>query len=98
MSDPFPIPLKLVMSGGLLATPKPADVGIKVLRNDGNNEPQWGDSPAAATFVVLTADPLAPDDLTYWVVKEGSIPDMYLSLKARIGGVTYNIARLHVVA
>jgi hypothetical protein len=45
-----------------------------------------------ASDEVLTADPVAPDDDTWWVVREGTSPAMTLSMKARIAGSTVTIA------
>jgi hypothetical protein len=47
----------------------------------------------APAFVVLTADPGAPADDTWWVVREGAGPTT-VSVKARIGGVTQIIAQM----
>lgn len=97
MSDPFPIPLAIVLDRGpALATPDSATSGVLVLRNDGSNKPQWGQSPAAATFTVLTNDPLAPDDDTYWVVRQGTSPNQTLALRARVNGVTHQIAGITI--
>lgn len=45
------------------------------------------------TFIVLTADPVSPSDDTWWVVREGVNPTT-VSVKARIGGVTYIVAQM----
>jgi hypothetical protein len=42
---------------------------------------------------VLTADPGAPANDTWWMVRTGSSPTT-VSLKARIGGVTYVVAAM----
>lgn len=49
--------------------------------------------PAGGLFMLLTADPAAPSDDTFWMVREGSAPTT-VSLKARIGGVTYVVASM----
>lgn len=45
-----------------------------------------------STLVLLTADPGAPADDTWWAVREGASPNMIVSIKARIAGVTVTIA------
>ena len=44
------------------------------------------------TGMLLTQDPVNPPDDVFWVVREGTSPTMVLSLKGRVGGVTYTIA------
>lgn len=43
---------------------------------------------------VLTTDPATPSNDTYWVVREGTSPAQTISLKVRIGGVTYTVAAI----
>lgn len=50
---------------------------------------EWVNAPPApATFEVLTADPVAPENNRYWM----SIVNGFLSLKARISGNTVPVA------
>ncbi len=48
---------------------------------------------AGSTFTLLTADPASPTNDTWWVVRSGSSPTT-VSVKARIGGVTYTVASM----
>lgn len=44
------------------------------------------------TGTLLTRDPVNPQNDTFWVVREGTSPNMSVSLKGRIAGITYTIA------
>ncbi len=92
MSNPFPIPLSIMLSNGSrLATP-PASSGVQTLQNDGSNEPRWVAAGSVSGLQVLIADPIAPVDDTAWIVKSGTSPSQTISLKCRIDGVTVTIA------
>lgn len=45
---------------------------------------------------VRTADPVSPDNDTFWLVRTGASPAMNVAVKARIGGVTYTIASITI--
>lgn len=48
----------------------------------------------SGSLPLLTADPASPADDTWWAVREGTSPTQDVSIKARIGGVTYVIAAI----
>ena len=75
----------------------------------GSNNPAWaqitltngvtGVLPAAnmsTEQTLLTADPGAPTNDTWWVVRTGASPTMTVALKARIAGATYTIASITI--
>lgn len=75
----------------------------------GSNNPAWaqitltngvtGVLPAAnmsTEQTLLTADPGAPTNDTWWVVRTGTSPTMTVALKARIAGATYTIASITI--
>lgn len=45
---------------------------------------------------VLTADPGAPDDDTFWVRRTGASPAMDVELRVRVAGTTYTIASITI--
>lgn len=51
-------------------------------------------APLAAAVQVRSADPTNPVNGTFWVVSEGVSPAATLSVKARMGGVTYTIGSI----
>jgi hypothetical protein len=92
MSNPFPIPLAIMLSNGSrLATP-PASSGTFVLNNNGSNEPVWAAAGTVAGMQLLTTDPIPAVDDTVWAVREGTSPSMTVAIRARIAGVTVTIA------
>ncbi len=92
MSNPFPIPLAIMLSNGSrLATP-PASAGVQTLQNDGSNEPRWVAAGSVAGMQLLTSDPVPAVDDTVWAVREGTSPSMTVAIRARISGVTVTIA------
>lgn len=57
------------------------------------NGTDWVNNPAS-TLQLLTADPGAPANDTWWAVRVGTSPTQDVSVKARIGGVTTTIAEV----
>ena len=47
---------------------------------------------ATPPFTLLTADPGAPSDDTWWMVRTGTTPTMRVAIKVRISGATYEVA------
>ena len=88
MSNPFPIPLAIMLSNGSrLATP-PASSGTFQLNNNGSNEPVWAAAGSTSAITMLTSDPVPAIDGTAWIVYTGTSPTQIVSLKVRLGGVT----------
>jgi hypothetical protein len=52
----------------------------------------------ASTFDILTADPVSPANMTWWVVSEGSVPTQVISLKVRVGGNTLTLMSITVTS
>jgi hypothetical protein len=92
MSNPFPIPLAIMLSNGSrLATP-PASSGTFQLNNNGSNEPIWAAAGSVSTLQILSSDPIPAVDGTVWVSAIGTSPSQVIALKARIDGATVVIA------
>jgi hypothetical protein len=53
-----------------------------------------GSGGSSGTSTVLTADPVAPADDTFWVVRTGTSPTQLISVKARINGTTVTLAEI----
>ncbi len=92
MSNPFPIPLAIMLSNGSrLATP-PATSGTFTLNSNGSNEPIWAAAGSVSTLQVLDANPLPLVEGTVWVVKSGTSPSQQIILRGYIDGSLVDIA------
>ncbi len=92
MSNPFPIPLAIMLSNGSrLATP-PTSAGVQTLQNDGTNEPRWVVAGSVSALVVLASDPFPPVEGSAWIVATGTSPTATISLKAYRDGAAHTIA------
>ena len=92
MSNPFPIPLAIMLSNGSrLATP-PATSGTFVLNSNGSNEPIWAAEGSVSNLQVLDANPFPLVEGTVWVVKSGTSPTQQIMLRGYIDGALVDIA------
>lgn len=95
MSNPFPIPLALMLSNGSrLATP-PASAGVQTLQNDGSNEPRWVAAGSITGLTVLASDPFPPVEGTAWIVATGTSPTASIQLKCYRDGADHVIAEVN---
>ncbi len=95
MSNPFPIPLAIMLSNGSrLATP-PATSGTFVLNNNGSNEPVWAAASAVSGLTVLASDPFPPIEGTAWIRATGTTPTASIQLRVYRDGAAHVVAEVN---